>query len=177
MEHRTFVVAILGALCFSNDTTFRAPHGWPDRCTYGEEARALNAISAAGGRASVYFTYDRVHIDFPEQCENVRQREHYYFHCGFGVRTYGAPRDTTARATNEDILRVVEIPHVVEVDLCGTGVTDVALERLAEMPELLFINIYGTAISSEAVTAFTQRRPDVTVDVDDPIGFVPDGAI
>lgn len=169
--YKIFIIAVLGALSFSNDATYRAPHGWPDRWAYGEESRALDAISSAGGRASVYFTYDRVHIDFPEQCENVREREQYYFHCGFGVRTYGMQRDSNASATDRDISHAVDIPHVVEVDLCGTAVTDVALERLAEVPDLLFVNVYGTAISSEAVSAFKLRRPDVRVHVDDPIGF------
>lgn len=161
----------LCAFSFSNDTSFRSPHGWPDRCAFGRRPRLFETICSAGGQATAHYRYERVHLDFPEQCESVRVRKHYHISCGFGVRTYNATRDAGARATDDVIAVVADIPHLVEVDLCGTAVTDVALEHLVELPDLLFINVYGTAISPDAVNAFKRRRPDVRVELDDPIGF------
>lgn len=164
------VAAVLLALTFGHDTSFRAPHGWLWRCASVEEAAALDEITAAGGWVSSTGTSTK--LEFVDQCLRVRQRDAYYWECGFGWAGYEAPRDATRRAGDAQVALLHDVPNVVEVDLCGTAVTDASLEVLAALASLRTINVFGTSISEEALGRFSRVRPEVRVDREDPLGYV-----
>jgi hypothetical protein len=116
-------------------------------------------------------------VGFREQCEAVREREVLYAPiCGAGLLSWRTPPERNARTVDVDLERLWALRSLVEVDLCGTAVTDEGFLSLARLNALRVVNVYGTVVSEGAVRAFVALRPDVRVTREDPIGPVSAGS-
>lgn len=167
---RVVLLGLVGVAAVLAAGDLQGTSGWPDRATSATEAEALDALAAVGGSATAYFTSRRIHVEFREQCFALGSRRHVFVSCGNALRRW-SPVRKEARATDADLQHLRAVPHIIEVNLCGTATTDAAIEVLRDLSDLQYVTVFGTAITPSGVARLLKEKPQLEVQTTDPIGF------
>ena len=142
------------------------------RALNAESRRALPRLGTVTTLAVTSVALSRLDLDAIYECKTIRELTLHG--CQFEDRTLGSlaqfPRLESlnlgmSNVSDAAIPSILGQPHLHSLYVHGTDITDLGLTRLQALPNLQRMTLSRHVINQEAIEAFSQQKPSVTLTV------------